>query len=144
MKIQTKSWGTPRASGYGEAGASLSKRSLRSFKPSSNSPNMDINMNGMTLRQRARMLYMAAPIATSAINTARANVVGVGLTLKSSVDAELLGLSQETVKNWQRKTEAEFKLWAGKKQNCDALGMNSFRELQQLTLLRFMRMEDSC
>jgi lambda family phage portal protein len=142
MKNQTKRWGTPRASGYGEAGASLSKRSLRSFKPSSNSPNMDINMNGMTLRQRARMLYMAAPIATSAINTARANVVGVGLTLKSSVDAELLGLSQETVKNWQRKTEAEFKLWAGKKQNCDALGMNSFRELQQLTLKSWLMSGD--
>ena len=91
MKNQTKRWGTPRASGYGEAGASLSKRSLRSFKPSSNSPNMDINMNGLTLRQRARMLYMAAPVATSAIDTNRTKVIGVGPTLQCSIDAEFLG-----------------------------------------------------
>ena len=41
----------------------------------SGSPKEDIDANNYTLRQRARMLYMAAPIATSAIRTNRTNVV---------------------------------------------------------------------
>lgn len=126
--------GTVQTRGYSEAGASMTRRALKSFRPDSGSPNEDINRNGATLRQRSRMLYMAAPVATSAINTNRTKVVGTGLTLKATIDREVLGLSPEAAKAWQRKTEAEFKLWAGKKQNCDALGLNNFAGLQQLAL----------
>lgn len=132
----------PKAKGYSEAGASLTKRSLRSFTAQSGSPNEDIHWNNATLRQRGRMLYMSAPVATSAINTNRTKVVGTGLTLKSAVSREILGLSPEAAKNWQRKTEAEWKLWAGKKQNCDAIGMNTFLGLQQLTLLSWLQSGD--
>lgn len=123
-----------QAKGYSEAGASLSRRALRGFIPDSGAPKDDIDRNNATLRQRARMLYMSTPLATSAINTNRTKVIGTGLTLKSTVNRELLGLSAEAAKQWQRKTEAEFKLWAGKKQNCDALGLNNFTGLQQLAL----------
>ena len=124
----------PQAKGYSEAGASKSRRALKGFTPQSGSPNEDINSNNSTLRQRARMLYMASPVATSAINTNRTKVVGVGLTLKSTVDRDVLGISPEAAKAWERSTEAEFKLWAGKKRNCDALGLNNFAGLQQLAL----------
>lgn len=77
---------------------------------------------------------MAAPVATAAINTNRTKVVGTGLTLKSTVDRDVLGMSPEAAKEWQRKTEAEFRLWSSKKQNCDALGLNTFEGLQQLNL----------
>ena len=121
----------PQAKGYSEAGASMTRRALKGFIPDSGSPNEDINRNGMTLRQRSRMLYMAAPVATSAINTNRTKIVGTGLTLKSTVDRDLLGLSPEAAKAWQRKAEAEFALWANKARNCDALGLNNFAGLQQ-------------
>ena len=61
----------------------------------SGSPKEDIDANNATLRQRARMLYMAAPIATSAIKTNRTNVIGVGLKLQSRIDREALGMDQE-------------------------------------------------
>ena len=143
MKTRTKRWGTPRASGYSEAGASLHKRALRGFQAHSGSPAMDINWNNWTLRQRARMLYMAAPVATAAVNTNRTKVIGVGLTLKSTVNVDVLGISPETAKAWQKKTEAEWNLWAGKKQNCDALGLNSFAELQQLALVSWLLSGDT-
>lgn len=130
----THGQGKPQAKGYSDAGASIARRALKAFIAQSGSPNEDINWNNSTLRQRARMLYMAAPIATSAINTNRTKVVGVGLTLKSSVDRDILGLSPEAAKKWQKTAEAEFKLWADKKQNCDALGLNTFSGLQQLAL----------
>lgn len=124
----------PMVKGYSEAGASTTRRALKSFIPNSGSPNEDINRNNRTLRQRARLLYMSSPVATSAINTNRTKVVGTGLTLKSTVDRDVLGLTPEAAKDWQRRTEAEFALWAGKRENCDALGLNSFTAIQQLVL----------
>lgn len=122
----------PQNSGYSEAGASLTRRALKGFVPNSNSPTEDIDWNNRTLRQRSRMLYQSTPVATSAINTNRTKVIGVGLTMKPTVDRQILGLSPDAAKEWQRKTEAEFNLWASKKQNCDALGINNFKDLQQL------------
>lgn len=133
----------PQAKGYSEAGASLTRRALKGFTPSSGSPREDIHENAFTLRQRSRMLYMAAPVATSAINTNRTKVVGTGLTLKSAVAREVIGLTPEEAKAWQRKTEAEFNLWAGKKQNCDALGLNNFYGLQQLALKAWLMSGDT-
>ena len=126
--------GAPQAKGYSEAGASVTKRALQGFKAESGSPSEDINFNNQTLRQRSRVLYMAAPVATAAINTNRTKVVGTGLTLKSSIERDITGSSSESAKIWQRKAEAEFRLWAGKKQNCDALGLNNFEGLQQLAM----------
>lgn len=130
----SKNKSRPQAKGYSEAGASLDRRALKGFRPSSGSPHDDINRNNSTLRQRARMLYMASPIATSAIQTNRTKTVGTGLTLKSMIDSDLLGMTPEQAKAWQKKTEAEWKMWATKKQNCDAIGMNNFEGLQQLAL----------
>jgi len=132
----------PKASGYSDAGASVTRRALKAFKARSGSPNEDINWNNYTLRQRSRMLYMSSPLATSAINTNRTKAVGVGLSLKSRVDREILGLSPEAAKEWQRKTEAEFYLWADRKDACDAIGMNNFDSLQQLALSSWLMSGD--
>lgn len=128
--------------GYSEAGASMTRRALKSFIPRSGSPKEDIDWNNFTLRQRGRMLYMASPVATSAINTNRTKVVGIGLALKCAVEREILGLSPEAAKAWQQKTEAEFRMWASKKQNCDALGVNNFESLQQLALKAWLMSGD--
>ena len=66
----------PVNKGYGDAGASWHKKATKGFRAMSGSPKEDIDANNYTLRQRARMLYMAAPIATSAIRTNRTNVGG--------------------------------------------------------------------
>lgn len=128
----------PQNKGYGEAGASWRKKAVKGFNAPSGSPHEDIDFNNYTLRQRARMLYMAAPIATSAIKTNRTNVVGVGLKLKSRIDREVLGLSPDQAEAWQKETEREFSLWANNKRACDATGMNNFYGLQQLALISWL------
>lgn len=140
--MKTKKIVVPQARGYSEAGASLDRRATRSFKPNSGAPSEDINPHNSTLRQRARMLYMAAPIATGAINTVRTKAVGTGLALKSVIDRDVLGLSPEAAKAWQQKAEAEWRMWAGRKQNCDALGMNNFDALQQVALMSWLMSGD--
>ena len=128
----------PQASGYSEAGASTIRRALKGFKAASSSPNEDINWNNFTMRQRARMLFMSSPVAASAIKTNRTKVVGTGLTLKSSIEHKVLGMTPEQAKEWQQNTEREFALWAGKKENCDAIGMNDFAGLQQLAVTSWL------
>ena len=132
----------PKVSGYSEAGASIHRRSMKGFTAKSSSPNEDINWNNYTLRQRGRMMYMSSPVATSAIKTNKTKVVGTGLTLKSSIDYKMLKMSPEAAKEWQRKTQAEFELWARKKQNCDAIGMNNFYGLQQLSVVSWLMSGD--
>lgn len=124
----------PQAKGYSDAGASYMRRALKGFLAVSGSPDEDINFNNKTLRQRSRMLYMASPVATAAINTNRTKVVGTGLTLRASINREILHMTPEAAKEWQKNTELEFQLWASKKQNCDALAVNNFEGLQQLAL----------
>ena len=121
--------------GYSYAGASTTKKALKGFVVESGSPAEDINANNYTLRQRARMLYMSAPIATAALKRQRTNIVGAGLRLKATIDRETLGMTQEQAEAWQRKVQAEFALWAQRKQSCDATGVNNFYGLQQLVAL---------
>ena len=130
------------AKGYGQAGASTKKRALKGFNPASGSPREDIDANNYTLRQRGRMLTMSFPIATSAIKTNRTNTIGLGLKLNPRPDKDILGLTSEESKAWQRKVKAEFNLWAGKKQNCDATSMNDFYEIQQLCFYAWLSSGD--
>ena len=125
----------PTNKGYGDAGASYVKKALKGFLAASGSPREDIDAHNYTLRQRARMLYMGAPLATAALKRQRTNIVGAGLRLKSTIDRETLGLTQEQAEAWQRHTQAEFALWANRKQACDATGVNNFYGMQQLVAL---------
>lgn len=121
--------------GYSHAGASYTKKSLKGFVVSSGSPAEDINANNYTLRQRSRMLYMSAPLASGALKRQRTNVVGSGLRLKSTIDRDVLGISQEQAEAWEKHTQAEFNLWASRKQACDETGVNDFYGMQQLVAL---------
>lgn len=129
-------------SGYSEGGASYKKNALKGMKPNSGAPWQDIDDNNFTLRQRSRMLYMASAIAASAVKTNRTNVVGNGLRLKSTINRQVLGMTQGQAEAWQKKTEAEFELWAGRKNACDATGMNDFYGLQQLALTSWLSSGD--
>lgn len=124
--------------GYGEAGASYRRRALRGFNAKSGSTREDIDLNNQILRERARMLYMAAPIASSAIKTPRTNAIGMGLKMNPKIDREVLRLGAEEADFWEKKTKAEFALWAEDKSACDAAGMNNFYGLQQLCFMSWL------
>lgn len=122
-------------SGYGNHGANRQKKSLAGWNHAGGSPDEDIVDNLDVLRQRSRDLYMGgATLGTGALKTARTNVIGTGLRLKPSIDAEFLGLNDEAARELKRTIEREFKLWA-ESTDCDAMRMNNFYELQQLAFL---------
>lgn len=132
----------PSMKGYGDAGASRTKRALKSFRAASGGAREDIDPYSGTLRQRSRMLFMAAPIATSAIRTQRTNTIGNGLRLKCRIDAAALGMAPDRADAWERRTEAEFELWAASKRACDATGINDFYSIQQLAFQSWLMSGD--
>lgn len=121
--------------GYSHGGASHTKKALKGFYVESGSPAEDINANNYTLRQRSRILYQTAPIATAALKRQRTNIIGSGLRLKSTIDRTVLGMSKEQAADWQRLVQREFALWASDKRACDATGVNNFYGMQQLIAL---------
>lgn len=133
--MNKKTFSAPQAKGYSHGGASYSKRAMRGFVVQSGSPSEDIDANNYTLRQRSRILYQSAPVATAALKRQRTNIVGPGLKLKSTIDRDVLGLTKEEAEEWQRHVQREFSIWADDKRNCDATGVNNFYSMQQLVAL---------
>jgi lambda family phage portal protein len=120
--------------GYGSHGASVHKKSMAGWLPSSGSATEDIEQNIDTLRKRSRDLFMGAPISTGALRSTVTNVVGAGLKLNAQIDYEFLRMTPQEADEWETKVEREFAFWAESK-NCDITRMSNFYELQQLALL---------
>lgn len=128
-------------SGYGNYGASRTKKSLIGWIYGGGSAHEDIEENLCVLRERCRDLYMGVPLATGALKTCRTNVVGSGLRLKSQIDYEVLGIKEEEARSLESKIEREFALWADSPA-CDLERLDNFYELQQLAFLNWLMSGD--
>lgn len=120
--------------GYSHSGASKRKKSMAGWISSSATPQEDIDYNLDTLRQRSRDSYMSSPIATSAIKNNRTNVIGAGLRLKSQVDAQTLGISEDQAREYESQFEREFNFWASSRFS-DAMCLNNHFTQQGLALV---------
>lgn len=118
--------------GWGDVAGGTEKNALKGFEPISGSVSDDLNDYNPLIRARARTLFISSPMAASGINTMTTNVIGGGLMPNSRVDYEGLGISRDAAKEWQRRAEDEFWLWADDPKHCDALGKDNFWELQQI------------
>ena len=119
------------ASGYHYHGASRTKNSLIGWITGGGSAEDDIDLQGSTLRIRARDLYAGGGLGRGAPATMVTNVVGWGIRPKPKIDAAVLGMSDEAAEEWQQTTLREFSLWA-KSTMCDATRQNTFWEMQEL------------
>ena len=124
------------------SGAKRSGGTFKNWFTSNNDANSDILPDLPLLRSRSRDLVRNHPIAGGAINTVVTNVVGSGLALQSSIDHELLGMSEVEAAQWQANTEREFKLFAESK-NCDITRTQNFAGLQDLAFRSALENGDS-
>jgi lambda family phage portal protein len=122
-------------------GASKSKRGLKSWMPNALSADRENSAELPTLNARSRDLFRNDTLARSAITTSVTNVIGSGLHLKCSIDAEFLGMDDDTADAWERITEREFRLWC-KKENCDAEAKLTFYGLQELAFISVLQSGD--
>lgn len=128
-------------SGYGNGAANTTKKSLRGWLFGGGSHKEDIEDHSQILRERSRDLYMSVPLATGALKTCRTNVVGSGLKLKSQIDYDFLGISEEEARKLETTIEREFSLWADSPA-CDIERLDNFAELQQLAFLNWLMSGD--
>lgn len=96
----------------GYTGARMDRASLSRYMPTGGSPTTDIIRDLPMLRARSRDQMRNAPVALGALNTKVSSVVGTGLSYTPSINAEVLGLSEEEVAAWSAGTKAKFDVWA--------------------------------
>lgn len=130
-------------SGYGNYGASGTKKSVIGWTHGGGSHREDIEDNIDPLRQRSRDLYYGGSnIATGAIKRLRTNTIGVGLHLKASINEDILKIPSEQARELEETIEREFAHWADST-NCDMERLDNFYQLQQLALLNALLSGDS-
>lgn len=125
------------ATGYGNHGASTTLNSMVGWLAGGGSAEDDIDLQGSTLRVRARDLYAGGGLARSGPDTLTTSVVGWGIKPKPKIDGELLGMSDEACGAWERNTLREFTLWADSVM-CDAARQQNFFGLQELAFRSYL------
>lgn len=119
-------------SGYGNYGASATKKSLIGWTHGGGSHREDVEDNIDPLRQRSRdLFYGGSNVATGAIKRLRTNTIGIGLHLKASINEEVLKVEPEEARELEETIEREFAHWADST-NCDLERIDNFYQLQQL------------
>ncbi|MBY0260134.1 MAG: phage portal protein [Methylobacterium sp.] len=113
------------------AGAKSNKTALKSWQTNPGSADADTLGDLTTLRARSRDLGRNNPIARGARATAKSHTVGTGLKLRSQIDREMLGLTEEQAEKWERNAEKLFDLWACSTA-CDVSLTQNFYQLQGL------------
>lgn len=119
--------------GYSNHGASTTKKSMVGWQSTGGGVKKDIYKNRKKLVERSRDLYMGVSVATGALKTINTNVIGSGLKLKSDIDSEIIGISEEEAEKIENLIEKEFRLWS--KDKIDNLGTMNFYQLQDLVFL---------
>lgn len=133
---------TLKNTGYSENGASYGKASMAGWDVVRSSPTSDIITNLSTLRARSADLTMGAPIASSAINTSRTNVIGVGLSVSPKPKYSVLGITAKDAEQWARMVKNEFDIWASSK-FCDIFKKNNFYDMQDIAYMSYLVDGDS-
>lgn len=121
-------------SGYSGGGANRHKTTLAAYNPLKSSPAADVDANLGTLRSRSYDLYCNSPIGAAALTRARTSVIGAGLRASPKVDFNVLGMSADEAKAWQKSTLREFNLWANSTA-CDLYRKHNFYDLQDIVFL---------
>ncbi|WP_082571814.1 phage portal protein [Ensifer sp. Root142] len=113
----------------GFKGGKKGRRQTANWDVDGGSANQDTVPDLTTLRARSRDLRRNVPIATGAIATRITNIIGEGLRVYPQVNRDVLGLTVDQAREWNRAAKAEFELAAW---TADFTGVQSFEELQAL------------
>ncbi|MBQ7477533.1 MAG: phage portal protein, partial [Selenomonadaceae bacterium] len=110
---------------------------MKAWHPTKLSSKTDIDANLNTLRARSADQAINTPIGAAAISTSAMHTVGAGLRVAPRIRYKILGLSDGEARAWERRTLAEFDLWAGSK-FADIYKRNSFYDLQDIAYTAYL------
>lgn len=119
------------ASGGYFGGSRRGRAALSNWNPGVADADGDISPDLVDLRAYSRDLSRTSALAGGAINTVVTNVVGTGLAMQPTPDADFLGLTEAEAKAWTAAVDREWKLWA-EATDCDITRTQNFYSLQGL------------
>ena len=122
-------------------GASVTRRETNTWNPAATDADSASVPDLARLRARSRDAVRNQPLAGGAISTTVTNVVGSGLSLQPTIDADYLGMTPDQADAWQVHTEREFALWAESRHCSLNRGLNFFG-LQELAFRSTMENGD--
>lgn len=124
-------------------GASRTLRSIAAWIARKGSAQSDLPPHERSiLIDRSRDAYRNHLVARSALTRCRTNIVGTGLMCRPSVDAALLGLTEEAAEELNQQIRAHFEPWAENPIECDIEMTSDFYGLQALTQISAMMSGD--
>jgi lambda family phage portal protein len=114
-------------------GASRVLRSLQSWMPRLGSGRSDLPLTERkTLVSRSHDAYRNHLIARAAASRVRTNVIGTGLIMHPSVNADVLGITEEQADDLNRLISTHWSVWAEDPTECDVEATLDFYGLQSL------------
>jgi lambda family phage portal protein len=141
--MQSRTWLDPRATGYGNYGASVSKNSMVGWLFRGGDADTDIGLNAQILRERSRDAFMGIPLAAGCVETYDTNVIGEGLYPAPNVDGEALGLNPQQTADLNKELADKFEWWACDPRECDYEARDTFY-LKQSTVFVSMLLSGDC
>jgi lambda family phage portal protein len=115
----------------GYEGASNDRPALREYNPMRGDADAAISGDLGNLRDRAQDMARNNGIVSGALSTHEMSVVGPGLVPHPRIDRELLGLTADQAKAWERQAERIFWAWGGTNR-CDLARRNNFAAMTSL------------
>lgn len=115
-------------------GARTDRRETAGWAPIAGSADADNLQDLGMLRARSRDMQRGEPIAAGAISTVVTKTIATGLTLRSVIDRDALGMSVEAAAVWQERTQRDFRVWANSPWMSDLRGELNFYGQQQLAV----------
>ena len=118
-------------SGYSTGAANRERPTLKTWYPQHFSALSDIEQNLNLLRNRSYDLSINSALGSAALNTMVSGVVGNGLNVFPTPKFKELGLTAESAREWARRVQFEFEMWANSL-TADFFNRNNFKELQRV------------
>lgn len=122
---------------YAQHGASKTKNVFKLSFDRLKTADEDIGLTKDTLTARLRELFMGNTISTSAIKKFKTSVVGKGLKMKSTLNTDILKISEEEAMRIEKAIEFVWEMWAESKE-CDFYRESNFYQLQALAFLTML------
>ena len=123
------------------AGAS-GRHNLIDWYASSGDADSDLLPALRDLRDKSQDLYRNDAVARAAVKRLADGTLGTGLVMRSTIDREYLGLSEDQALAWEDAAEREFTLWSESRE-CDFARRLNFSEMQRLAFTSQLLRGDS-
>lgn len=122
--------------------AETDKGATKVWNPKALSADGDTIFDLPKIRERSRDAYRNLPIASAIIDTLTDNVIDKGLSFQSTVEQDVLGISDEEKVKIESQIETEWKCWSESPQS-DITGINTYSKMQKLIYKSYLENGDA-